>query len=234
MKAINPKDISLLNRLRMIKAFFAVVRDVERTNEVFAISEKIPDSAVLTAVDFVASGKYSERAFREQYVLGKVDLIKFRSFPDGTLGREYARFMDARGLDPEFYPPLELTSRSQYIRLHLYQTHDLWHVVTGFDSSPAGELGLQAFYYAQIDLPLPIMLIAAGLLNALIYAPGDVTRRLDEITHGWKMGRETRKIFGYPWQENWETPISEIRREFELTSALAAPPLQLSGTARHA
>jgi ubiquinone biosynthesis protein Coq4 len=42
---------------------------------------------------------------------------------------------------------LEVTARVLVKRG--YETHDIWHVVTGFHTDVAGELGLQAFYLAQ-------------------------------------------------------------------------------------
>jgi ubiquinone biosynthesis protein Coq4 len=33
-----------------------------------------------------------------------------------------------------------------YVLSHLYEMHDLWHAVIGFETDVAGELALQAFY----------------------------------------------------------------------------------------
>ncbi len=35
---------------------------------------------------------------------------------------------------------------------HLYQTHDIWHVVTGWGNDLPGEVGLGGFYSAQFGL----------------------------------------------------------------------------------
>jgi ubiquinone biosynthesis protein Coq4 len=54
-----------------------------------------------------------------------------------------------------------------YITLRRSQTHDIHHVVTGFATDPAGELGLQAFQLAQIRSPIAIAILTAGLINVL-------------------------------------------------------------------
>jgi ubiquinone biosynthesis protein Coq4 len=38
---------------------------------------------------------------------------------------------------------------TSYLLLRLRQTHDLWHVVTGFSTNVPGELGLKAFVYQK-------------------------------------------------------------------------------------
>ena len=37
---------------------------------------------------------------------------------------------------------------------HLFSTHDLWHVATGFGNDDVGEVGLGAFYLVRARLGL--------------------------------------------------------------------------------
>src|SRR3989344_4649119 len=147
---MNPlvQETTFFTKLLMLKAFVDVVRDIERTDDVFKISERIPDSALEAEMQKIAIHPRAGKAFAEQPLL-TVDIPALLRLPEGTLGRAYAELMTTRGLSPDFYPPIPIVSKAKYYRLHLYQTHDLWHVVTGFQANPAGELGLQAFYYAQ-------------------------------------------------------------------------------------
>ena len=97
------------------------------------------------------------------------------------------------------------------MRAHLYETHDVWHAVTGFRTDVAGELGLQAFYAAQSPGGLPLMLIAMGLLNAALFAVTDRERRFEAIVSGWEMGKRAEPLFGVRWDELWQRPIDEVR-----------------------
>jgi ubiquinone biosynthesis protein Coq4 len=119
--------------------------------------------------------------------------------------------MRANGLDPAAIPSLEARDDLEFIRAHLFETHDVWHAVTGFGTDVAGELGLQAFYAAQAPGGLPLALMAMGLLNTAFYAPGEREARLDAITRGWEMGRQARPLFGTRWDQLWETPMVEVR-----------------------
>ena len=60
-------------------------------------------------------------------------------------------------------PPAGVTNeRAAYVIQRLRQTHDLWHVVTGYDTDPASEVALQAFTYAQLRAPGSLVLAALG------------------------------------------------------------------------
>lgn len=93
----------------------------------------------------------------------------------------------------------------------LYETHDVWHAVTGFATDVAGELGLQGFYAAQVPGGLAMVLIAMGFLNAAIFSLDDRERRFQAVVDGWEMGRRAERLFGVRWNELWDRPIDEVR-----------------------
>lgn len=224
MNPIRLEEVSWAQRIRMLFGFIGVVRDIERTDDVFQISEKIPDSALVPALDYVKNGPWGKAALESRRLLPRMDFPAMARLPEGTLGREYAELMTKRGLSPDFHPEIELISPAKYYRLHLYQTHDLWHVVTGFRADPAGELGLQAFYYAQTEMPLPVLLLAAGILNAALFHPSDVTPRLEAILRGYRMGRNSRLLFGFPWADHWLTPLRDVRTLLGIETSSSAVP----------
>jgi ubiquinone biosynthesis protein Coq4 len=121
--------------------------------------------------------------------------------------------MIANGLDPAAIPSLESPDAGSFIRAHLYETHDVWHAVTGFGTDVAGELGLQAFGLAQFPSRLAALLIAGGLLHAVISRFDDRDARMRQIVRGWLLGKRAQKFFGVRWSEMWQRPIDEIRRE---------------------
>ena len=63
-----------------------------------------------------------------------VDFDGLRKLPDGTLGREYTRFLDENGITPDAFEELPRVGdpRAAWLMLRLRQTHDLWHVLTGY------------------------------------------------------------------------------------------------------
>ncbi len=208
--------LSALNKIRVLKAFWGVAKDIEQTDDIFALSEKVPDEVFESYIVEMEKNPRIRESFQSRHIIEQFDLDSLFELPRGTLGHEYAAFMKARGLAPDFYPKRESLTKAGYFRLHVYQTHDIWHILTGFSASPPGELGLMAFYYKQFPLPTPILVLSAGILNILLAGAKDGHARLEGIGMGWNLGRSSEPLFGVNWENYWETPLSEIRKEFKI------------------
>ncbi len=85
----------------------------------------------------------------ERWIPGEQNLEELAALPEGSLGHAYAREMNRLGYDPNLHAGMVPESDAIYVELRLSQTHDLWHVITGFDTSALGEIGLQAFHLAS-------------------------------------------------------------------------------------
>ena len=157
-----------------------------------------------------------ERAFEQRHRIA-VDLERLRGLAPGTFGRKVADFYDANGLTPAAIPTIEALDDASYVTAHLYETHDVWHVATGFGTDVAEELGLQAVYAAQFPGWLAPILIAGGLVQAALWVHGDFTPRLAAVARGFAMGRGCRPLFGVPWDQMWELPIEEVRDRLGLS-----------------
>ena len=205
--------------LKIAYSLLRLVGDMNRTDNVFKISSTFSSSDILEPLCLhYARVPLGAKAFVEQPRLGPIDFETLSNLPDHSLGRTYAQHMLARKLNPNFFPKLIETDRYAFLLTHLYETHDLWHVVTGFDTDVVGELGLQAFYLAQAPMgPIPPAVIAAGLLNSLLYERTTVRDRMEAIARGWRMGTAAKPLFGVPWANYWETNVEEIRDRFDIT-----------------
>ncbi|MDB4966735.1 MAG: hypothetical protein JWN44_2424 [Myxococcales bacterium] len=203
------------NPIKTAKAAVAFVRlaqDMGRLDEVFNLGDGLIAPEVLRAMaEHVGATPTGALALREQPRV-HLDLQKLRVLPAGTLGRVYADLMIANGLDPADIPTLVAFDELRYVRAHLYETHDLWHVATGFATDVAGELGLQAFYLAQMPGRLPSAILAAGFVNTLVHNFDDRDRRMRAIVRGWLLGKRSRLLFGVRWDDYLERPLADVQR----------------------
>ena len=119
--------------------------------------------------------------------------------------------MSANGLVPEAIPSLASTDDFSFLRAHLYETHDVWHVVTGFGTSWQAEIGLQAFYLAQLPAPLAGTLLAVGALRVAVYDMESRHAVMDDIARGWMLGKRARPLFGVRWNDLWSLPLEDVR-----------------------
>ncbi len=137
-----------------------------------------------------------------------------------TLGGAYARLMKARGLRPDFYDKVEARHRTHYLRLRVRQTHDIWHVVAGFDTDVIGEVGLQGFYFAQWANG-QCALILAGLMARCIVRGrlGELDLLIEAFCEGYRNGKRAKSLLAVEWEALWQEPVDELRRRFAVEPA---------------
>ncbi|MBX3225856.1 MAG: hypothetical protein KIT84_30235 [Labilithrix sp.] len=208
--------------LRAAKAIYSLaqlVRDPNKLGQVFEMADALAEPARLAEmVERLAKDPAKAAAMDERHRF-RIDLPALRRLPEGTLGRVFAEHMIAEDLDPAALPDLEVTDRGSFFRAHLYDTHDIWHAVTGFRTDVFGEIGLQAFYLAQIGGPLPSLLLAVGFLRVALYEVEMGPKLMESVARGWRMGTEAQSFFGVHWDELWHLPMAEVRRRLAIENA---------------
>jgi ubiquinone biosynthesis protein Coq4 len=150
---------------------------------------------------------------RDRYTPPSHDLDKLMTYPQDSLGYIYAATMKKMGFDPNLHAGMTARSDAEYIELRISQTHDLWHIVTGFDTSIIGEMGLQAFYLSQFPYPLSAMLIANYLMSTTLFSPQDLPQLIEAIVQGLQMGKTAKSLFAQKWEEGWEKPLIQWQEE---------------------
>jgi ubiquinone biosynthesis protein COQ4 len=142
-----------------------------------------------------------------------IDLDKLAALPAGTLGHAYATFLRSHGITPEIFDgaPAGITNpRRSYVVQRLRQTHDLWHVVTGCETDPAGEIALQAFSFSQTGALGSAFLTVFGALRRM-REQRDVGIVRDVVTL-YRTGKRTgRRLPTFAWEDHWATPLAEVR-----------------------
>ncbi len=152
-----------------------------------------------------------------------IDLPRLREMRRGTFGRAVAEFFDTHGLDPTAIPKLEVTDDGTYVHAHLYETHDLWHVALGFDTTVSEELGVQAVYAAQLPGKLAPILLAGGLLQAALWVQNDFSARLAAVARGHALGKRCEPLFGVRWNDLWELSVEDVRRRLRISEETEQP-----------
>jgi ubiquinone biosynthesis protein COQ4 len=215
--------INPLNVVRAAVGFARVVRDPDRLGEVFQFIDNTVTSERFSGPVIEAFRETEEgaRALAERPRTGKIDLDALARLPAGTLGHAFASHMRALGLDPEALPSREAHGDAEYVSAHLYETHDIWHVVTGFGADRAGELGLQAFYLGQFPSRVAVGILTMGLANTLLFEFDDARARMDAVARGWALGRRSRRLLGVDWKKLWSVPLAEVRARYAIDVAAA-------------
>jgi len=145
-------------------------------------------------------------------------LEELKSLPEGTLGNLYASQLLSLNLSPDDLLPTEpVVSDDDYLELRLRQTHDIVHILTGFGTTPADEIGLQAFNLALYKAPLAALLIFGSILKALKSSEKiDIDALLVAISKGFLMGEKSKLLVGQKLEEQWERNIEDLRGEYNI------------------
>ncbi len=209
-------------KIRLIWALIRITKNPNNTTAALAVGEALYRSgSVETARKKISSQPDAMEVIQKRRMMAPVDLQVLQKYPAGSLARAYSDHMIRNNLDPNFYKTFEINSDEALVIMRMRQTHDLWHVLTGFTTSVADELGLQAFMFAQTHVPLPPMLIAAGLLKAGFKDRSLVEPILDRVSKGWKMGMQCLPIFALDWEAHWNTPVDELRKLYKVEALTA-------------
>lgn len=207
------EDLSPLRRwVRGLRAFSRVLRDPNDTLAVLEFGVHVNAGTAKKRLDRFLGDPSGRRLFEERRSIDSrsVDLDALARLPDGTLGREYARFMRANGLSPDIFqaPTNVVRPEFAYFAQRMRQTHDLWHVLTGYGTDVPGEVELQAFTYAQAGIPSALLITIMGTLRLLPYRPLHVRKALA----AYRRGKATRSLPVFPWEEHWATPLADLRQ----------------------
>jgi ubiquinone biosynthesis protein COQ4 len=199
-------------RLRTaLGAIAKLMRDPGRLDQVLVFAQAVNAHSVARAAERFAATEEGRRLFVECPRIDRahVDFDALRRLPDGTLGREYTRFLDDNGIGPEPFEALPdvADKRAAWIMLRMRQTHDLWHVLTGYTTDVRGEVLLQAFTYAQTGAPSAVLIAALGSLRWLKLRK----KHLRELRHAYRRGKATQFLPTFRWEDHWATPVSELR-----------------------
>jgi ubiquinone biosynthesis protein COQ4 len=153
--------------------------------------------------------------FEQRPRFGPIDLEELEQLPPGSLGFVFAGHCRARSLDPNLVhiPPDDDVG---WLVNRMYQTHDLWHVLTGWGNDLAGEVGLGGFYCAQLRSPTFFGYMLALVLLNVISRRADLDEILAAFVSGYRGGRAARPLFGADWAALFPLPIGEVRQRFAI------------------
>ena len=214
-----------LTELRVLKAIVDLSRDADNTDtdKIHFINDTIfkalnrEETIKFTAIFSAYPG------FTDLYKAPRMprhDLLALSKLPNGTLGFEYARFMSETDFSIDWYPTMEEKSLLHYARNRLYQTHDILHTITGFWGGTYNEMALQGFYAGQqIPNATTMATIAGSSLNLLQdNEPSRNSQFFDYLLAGYQMGKNAEKVIFRNWEADFETDITTLRKQLNITS----------------
>jgi ubiquinone biosynthesis protein COQ4 len=205
-----------LELVQFIEGFIALSNDPSQLSAVFDMADGLRQTELYQHfIDHACADPDIHLILKERYLAPQPDFKSLLQLPIGSLGNLYAQSMIDAHLDPNFYPKLTIEDDYSYIAIRLRQTHDIWHLITGFGTDLEGELALQAFTFAQLHSPLAIAILSSGIVH-LIKTSGPLNAVVEGMQKGWNMGIKAQPFLAQKWEQRWETPLTQWRLELNV------------------
>jgi ubiquinone biosynthesis protein COQ4 len=222
------------------KAFQRLRADKDDTQQVFEIMRALSGRSAADGYDrLLATPDGGKIAYeRVEFAQKLMDRAWVESFAPGTLGAAYADFtarenLSAEGLAEESRKGLaaetiDLEHPHAWFGRRIRDTHDLWHLLTGYGRDALGESCLVAFSYAQTK-GLGWAFIAAGAALTAGDNGGLPVRRA--IWEGYQRGRKAAWLPAEDYERLMAEPLDAARRRLNLPEPVVynSIPYELRG-----
>lgn len=217
-------------RIRPLKAMAhmkALIADKEDTEQVFHIIEALNGGALLKDLKRFAESEKGQARLKERRFLAPIlDGMRneLREYPEHTLGRVYADFMDREGLTGMGLVEESMKFRRkhkqyddtiQWYADRLRDTHDMFHVLTGYGRDALGEDALLAFSYSQNKGPGVMFIAYMGARQVRKEAPREA-RIMDMMWEGKRNGAAAEKLVNEDFLSLLDRPIDEVRKKLNI------------------
>lgn len=142
----------------------------------------------------------------------------------GTLGREYYEHCRHNDLDPKLISvesekvaaEIPATEAHRFVYGLHRDSHDFWHVLTGYGIDMAGEAGIIAWTYGQLRNRAYGLIC---LLNAMMCTRRGRADVFRTVWQGYRYGRRSPLLIAIDWTPHLDRPLDEVRREIGLDPA---------------
>ncbi len=156
-----------------------------------------------------------------------LDHERLRALPDGTLGREYLRFMETNGIDIVSFTEASLRhmAREDYatdegwaLANRLRDCHEIVHVISGYGTDVLGEMCELVFNLREDPRPRAAWL--AVRTNIVKFRRLGAHHAEATIREAYRRGQRAGLVVGADWETMIDWPLQRVREQL----GIDAPP----------
>ncbi len=204
-----------------LEALRKLMDDPDSTRYAFELIDAVDPDAYERYLHRLRKDPEGRRLLEQRPRLAKLlcDREALARMPEGSFGRAYLEFIEKNHLDPggliELRNSLDPPGSpdEHWIRDRVLLMHDLWHVLTGFDTSDEGEAELLPFSWAQNGSRANALLT---LGSAYYASKGNYFELQRRMLRSWRRGRRAAWLPALPYEELLPRPLEDVRRSVGL------------------
>lgn len=147
-----------------------------------------------------------------------VNMTELSQMPDGTLGKEYHRFMTKNNITADSRAAVQYVDDPQlaYVLQRYRETHDFYHCLLGMPTTMLGEVVVKWFEMINTRLPM----CALGALVGPLRLSAKRRKKLREhyIPQVIKMASNSELLLNCYFEKRWEDSVDDVRKDFKLNT----------------
>ena len=214
---LQPQRIELLTAYR---AFRKLVADKEDTAQVFEIMRALSGRSLARGYNHMLK---TQEGGRQAYLAEELahrldDPVWLARFEPGTVGASYRAFREERDFTAEgladearkIGPQIDAQHPVVWYSRRIRDVHDIWHVLTGYETDALGEACVVAFSYAQTR-NLGFAFIGWGAAREIQREVRSVPARR-AVWQAWRNGKAASWLPGLDYEALFAQPL-EVARE---------------------
>lgn len=219
------RPVARYRPLRAVRNFQKLIKDKEDTSLVFKIFESLPSKDFLPRVRDLALSDRGERLRATEPYLPEIldDHAALRRTPKGSLAHAYCDFMEAEGLSAAgLVAEYDRVGRPKYPDLVEWfvnrsrDTHDLFHVLTGYGRDALGEQCVLLFTHGQSPSQGHLLIGYAGAANIARTVRGSKAPVFGAVRQAHRTGKGAPQLMAQPIRELLQRPLEEVRRDLRI------------------
>ena len=213
--------------LRAVRNFQTLMKDKEDTAAVFRIFESLPSKDFLPRIADLALSEQGEELRRTEAWLPEIldDHATLRRTPKGSLAHAYCDFMEAEGLSAAgLVAESDRAARPRFPDLVEWyinrsrDTHDMFHVLTGYGRDALGEASVLLFTHGQQPSQGHLLIGYAGAANIKKTVKGTKAPVIGAAREAHRIGKGAPPLIAQPIRLLLERPLVDVRASLRIPS----------------
>jgi ubiquinone biosynthesis protein COQ4 len=217
-----------------LKALRRVLNDKEDTGQVFELLGALSGDATSRNYARLLRTRTGGRLAYDRVELAPrlMDDAWLDSFADGTVGAAYRHFIRSENLSADGLVEISRQRRGQVDERHphawfgrrMRDSHDIWHILSGYHRDATGEACLVAFSYGQTRaLGWAVLAIGAALRPRV----GGNGPYMKAIWQGYQRGKAAAWLPGQDYEALLAEPLEAARARLAITPPTAYDAIPL-------
>lgn len=208
------------------EAFFKVVENSRAGNlDALQITQRAAALGGRVGASFLARAVEAAKAYPGVAAIeardppARIQLATLAACPPGSLGHIFHDLIvdnefDLEVLDRDAMGLAKLPAPLGYLNTRILQSHDLWHIVAGYETTALEEVALSAFQMAQFGHNYSSQFLAVTAAISALGTPAGWVVLMASVTSAWRHGRETPPLMLIDWESRWTETTEALRRSF--------------------